>query len=84
MNATTATYIESNKQRYLDELFDLLRIPSVSADSNFKDDVRRAAEFVRDKLSAGGLDNAQLHETPGHPIVYAEKLIDPGLPTVLV
>jgi acetylornithine deacetylase/succinyl-diaminopimelate desuccinylase-like protein len=84
MNASTASYIESNKQRYLDELFELLRIPSVSADSKFKGDVRRAAEFVRAKLTAGGLDNAQLHETPGHPIVYAEKLLDPALPTVLI
>lgn len=78
------TYLEANKQRFLDELFDLLRIPSVSADSQFKGDVRRAAEFVRDKLTAAGLDKAQLYETPGHPVVYAEKLIDPAKPTVLV
>jgi acetylornithine deacetylase/succinyl-diaminopimelate desuccinylase-like protein len=84
MAPETASYIETNKQRYLDELFDWLRIPSVSADSKFKDDVRRAAEFVRDKLTAAGVDNAQLHETPGHPIVYGEKLIDPALPTVLI
>ena len=84
MTPETASYIDTNKQRYLDELFELLRIPSVSADSKFKDDVRRAAEFVCDKLTAAGLDNAQLHETPGHPIVYGEKLIDPALPTVLI
>ncbi|GAB3784982.1 dipeptidase [Spirosoma horti] len=78
------TYLEANKQRFLDELLELLRIPSVSADSNFKGDVRRAAEFVKEKLQAAGLDNAQLFETPGHPIVYAEKLIDPAKPTVLV
>jgi len=84
MNPETASYIENNKQRYLDELFDLLRIPSVSADSKFKDDVRRAAEFVRDKLTAAGVDRAQLFETPGHPVVYGEKLIDPSLPTVLI
>ena len=78
------TYLEANKQRFLDELLELLRIPSVSADSTFKGDVRRAAEFVKDKLQAAGLDNAQLFETPGHPIVYAEKLIDPAKPTVLV
>lgn len=78
------TYLDENKQRFLDELFDLLRIPSVSADSAFKGDVRRAAEFVRDKLTAAGLDQAALHETPGHPIVYAEKLVDPARPTVLV
>lgn len=78
------TYLEENKQRFLDELLELLRIPSVSADSSFKGDVRRAAEFVRDKLTAAGLDKAVLHETPGHPIVYAEKMVDPARPTVLV
>lgn len=78
------TYFESNKQRFLDELLELLRIPSVSADSSFKDDVRRAAEFVKNKLAEAGLDKAQLVETPGHPVVYAEKIIDPARPTVLV
>ena len=77
-------YLETNKQRFLDELLELLRIPSVSADSSFKGDVRRAAEFVRDKLTAAGLDNATLYETPGHPIVYAEKFVDAARPTVLV
>jgi acetylornithine deacetylase/succinyl-diaminopimelate desuccinylase-like protein len=77
-------YIESNKQRFLDELFDLLRIPSVSADSTKKNDVRKAAEFIKEKLVAAGVDKAELCETPGHPIVYAEKIIGPSLPTVLV
>ena len=77
-------YLETNKQRFLDELFDLLRIPSVSADSKFKGDMRQAAEFVRDKLTAAGLDNAKLYETPGHPVVYAEKIVDSTKPTVLV
>ena len=77
-------YLETNKQRFLDELLELLRIPSVSADSTFKGDVRRAAEFVRDKLTAAGLDNATLYETPGHPVVYAEKFVDAAKPTVLV
>ncbi|QDK82912.1 dipeptidase [Spirosoma sp. KCTC 42546] len=77
-------YLETNKQRFLDELLDLLRIPSVSADSAFKGDVRRAAEFVRDKLTAAGLDKATLYETPGHPVVYAEKIVDANRPTVLV
>ncbi|WP_461097008.1 dipeptidase [Spirosoma luteolum] len=78
------TYLDDNKQRFLGELLELLRIPSVSADSAFSGDVRRAAEFVRDKLSAAGLDKAQLFETAGHPIVYAEKIVDPARPTVLV
>ncbi|MGA0557098.1 dipeptidase [Larkinella sp. VNQ87] len=79
-----STYLTEHKDRFLNELFDLLRIPSVSADSNFKPDMRRAAEFVRDKLTAAGLDKAALHETAGHPVVYAEKILDESLPTVLV
>jgi acetylornithine deacetylase/succinyl-diaminopimelate desuccinylase-like protein len=78
------SYLETNKQRFLDELLELLRIPSVSADSTFKGDVRRAAEYVKDKLTAAGLDKAQLYETPGHPVVYAEKIVDKTKPTVLV
>jgi len=77
-------YLNANKERFLNELFDLLRIPSVSADPTFAGDVRRCAEAVRDSLTAAGLDRAELCETPGHPIVYAEKLVDPSLPTVLV
>jgi acetylornithine deacetylase/succinyl-diaminopimelate desuccinylase-like protein len=77
-------YIHSNQQRYLDELFDLLRIPSVSADSRHNGDVRKAAEFLADKLKAAGVDGVEICETPGHPIVYAHKTIDPKLPTVLV
>ncbi|WP_234736183.1 dipeptidase [Tellurirhabdus bombi] len=78
------TYLEQNKERFLNELLELLRIPSVSADPKFKDDVRRTAELVREKLTAAGLDSAELCETAGHPIVYAEKIIDASLPTVLV
>jgi acetylornithine deacetylase/succinyl-diaminopimelate desuccinylase-like protein len=77
-------YIDSNQQRFLDELFDLLRIPSVSADSRHKGDVRKAAEYVKEKLVAAGVDKAELCETAGHPIVYAEKILDPKLPTVVV
>ncbi|WP_460634454.1 dipeptidase [Larkinella harenae] len=79
-----STYLADHKERFLNELFDLLRIPSVSADSKFKPDMRRAAEFVKDKLAAAGLDKAEVCETEGHPVVYAEKLIDDALPTVLV
>lgn len=77
-------YIEKNRDRFLNELLDLIRIPSVSADSKFKNDMRRAAEFVRDRISEAGADRVEIYETPGHPIVYGEKLIDPSLPTVLV
>lgn len=77
-------YIQSNQQRFLDELFDLLRIPSVSADSRNKADVRRAAEYIVQKLKDAGADAVQLCETKGHPIVYGEKIINASLPTVLV
>lgn len=77
-------YLQQHKDRFLDELLDLLRIPSVSADSTKKEDVRRAAEYVRESLEKAGTDRAELHETAGHPIVYGEKTVDPALPTVLV
>lgn len=77
-------YIQDKKDVFLNELIELLKIPSISADSNFKNDVRKAAEWVVNKLNAIGLDKVQLFETPGHPIVYGEKFIDANLPTVLV
>ncbi len=77
-------YIEQNKQRFLDELFALLRIPSISADSAYAGDVKKAAEFVADRMREAGADNVEICATPGHPIVYGEKMIDPKLPTVLV
>ena len=77
-------YIEQNKQRFLDELFALLRIPSVSADSAYNGDVAKAAEFVAQSMRDAGADNVEVCKTPGHPIVYGEKIIDPKLPTVLV
>ncbi|MEO9964690.1 MAG: dipeptidase [Reichenbachiella sp.] len=77
-------YILSNKQRYLDELFELLRIPSVSADKKFSGDIRKAAEFIRDKFNEAGVDSVEIHETDGNPVVYAEKILDKTLPTVLV
>jgi acetylornithine deacetylase/succinyl-diaminopimelate desuccinylase-like protein len=77
-------YINKNQDRFLAELFELLRIPSISADSKRSTDVRKAAEYLLEKLSAAGVDKVELCETPGHPIVYGEKIIDPSLPTVLV
>lgn len=78
------TYIEENKQRFLDELFDLLRFPSVSADPVYKDDVKKTAEFVAQKLRDAGADKVEICPTAGHPIVYGEKIIDQDRPTVLV
>jgi acetylornithine deacetylase/succinyl-diaminopimelate desuccinylase-like protein len=77
-------YIEQNQERFLNELLNLLRIPSVSADPAFKEDTRKAAEYVKDSILKAGADKVQLFETPGHPIVYGEKILDPALPTVLV
>jgi acetylornithine deacetylase/succinyl-diaminopimelate desuccinylase-like protein len=77
-------YQDQNKDRFLDELLDLLRIPSVSADSKYKNDVKRCADAVKEHMLKAGCDNAEICPTSGHPIVYGEKIIDPKLPTILV
>jgi acetylornithine deacetylase/succinyl-diaminopimelate desuccinylase-like protein len=79
----TTQYLEANKQRFLDELLDLLRIPSVSADSARNEDTFRCAEAVKSALLAAGCTHAEICKTKGHPIVYAERMVDPKLPTVL-
>lgn len=84
MSSAIKQYIEENKERFIEELLELLRIPSVSADSKFKNDVLHAAEFVKEKLLAAGVDHAEVIPTNGHPVVYAEKLLNPDLPTILV
>ncbi|HNP47782.1 MAG TPA: dipeptidase [Bacteroidia bacterium] len=81
---TIKEYINTNEKRFLDELFELLRIPSVSADSKYAKDVTRAAEFIKTKLLDAGADMAEVCPTKGHPIVYGEKIIDPKLPTIVV
>ncbi len=77
-------YLNQNKDRFLEELLALLRIPSISADSAYRADVARCAEAVKESLLNAGVDNAEICPTAGHPIVYAEKMIDASLPTVLV
>ncbi|MFT4061201.1 MAG: dipeptidase [Edaphocola sp.] len=77
-------YLEANKGRFLDELIDLLRIPSVSADSQYKQDVARCADAIKGYMVAAGAENVEVCPTAGNPIVYGEKIIDPALPTVLV
>lgn len=84
MAADIKSYIDQNQKRFLDELMELLRIPSVSADSKFKNDVLKAANYLKDALKKSGVDSVEICPTKGHPIVYAEKLVDPELPTVLV
>lgn len=77
-------YVEQNKQRFLDELFELLRFPSVSADPKYKTDVLRTADYVAQKLRDAGADKVEVCPTAGYPIVYGEKIMDASRPTVLV
>jgi acetylornithine deacetylase/succinyl-diaminopimelate desuccinylase-like protein len=77
-------YIEENKERYLDELFELIRIPSISSLSEHKQDMVKAAEKYKEHFLAAGCDKAVVMPTAGNPVVYAEKIIDPAKPTVLV
>jgi acetylornithine deacetylase/succinyl-diaminopimelate desuccinylase-like protein len=78
------SYINTNKDRFIDELIELLKIPSISADSAYKNDVIKTAEIVKISLEKAGCDLVEICETPGYPIVYGEKIIDKNLPTVLV
>src|SRR6187431_684963 len=77
-------YQEKNKERFLNEMLELLRIPSVSAKTEHKNDMRTCAELVKKRLLDAGSDKAEVMETAGHPVVYGEKMIDPSKPTVLV
>ena len=77
-------YIEANKDRFLEELFELIRIPSISAESEHKPDMLRCAEKWRELLLAAGADRAEVMPSAGNPVVYGEKIIDPAKPTVCV
>lgn len=81
---TITNYIGSNKERMLNELLELLRIPSISADTKYKDDVLKTAEAVKNRLVEAGADNVEICKTTGFPVVYAEKIIDKNKPTVVV
>lgn len=81
---TTTEYLAENKDRFLEELLELLRIPSVSARSENKEDMVDCADAVKEKLLAAGADKVTIYPTIGHPIVYGEKITDPSKPTVLV
>ena len=82
--AQIENYIEENKERFLEELFGLIRIPSVSSISAHKPDMYRAAEYWKQLLLKSGADHADVFETDGHPVTYGEKIIDPAKPTVLI
>lgn len=77
-------YINNNKERFLDELFELLKIESVSADSKFKEEVDKAANWIVEEFKKLKLDNVEKIKTKGHPIVFAEKILDKSYPTILV
>lgn len=77
-------YINANKERFLNELLDLLKIPSVSADPKYAADVKRTAEAVKQRLIEVGVDKVEVSPTKGYPVVYGEKIIDPKKPTVIV
>ena len=81
---TINQYIEQNKDRFLEELFGLLRIPSVSADKKYKSEIVNAANYLKERLVEAGADKVEVCPTAGNPIVYGEKLIGNNLPTVLV
>jgi len=74
----------SKKEKYLNELIDFLKIPSISADTNYKNSVRKAAEWLSNSISKTGCENVEIIETKGHPIVFGEKIIDEKLPTILI
>lgn len=84
MMQKTQDFIKKHDKRFLEELFDLLRIPSVSADPAHKGDVKKAALSVANSMKEAGAENVEVCETEGHPIVYGEKIIDANLPTILV
>ena len=77
-------YVEEHKDRFINELIELLKIPSISADSAYKNDVIKTAQAVKQSLLDAGCDVVEICETPGYPIVYGEKIVDSNLPTVLV
>ncbi|WP_282041548.1 dipeptidase [Winogradskyella flava] len=81
---TIQSYINENKDRFLNELIELLKIPSISADSAYKNDVLKTAEIIKTSLENAGCDHVEICETDGYPIVYGEKIINKDLPTVLV
>lgn len=77
-------YIEENKKRFLDELFEAIRIPSISSLKEHKGDMIKMAEHLKEVLLKAGVGKAEVMETAGNPVVYAEKIVDPNLPTVIV
>lgn len=82
--STITHYLSSNKERMLNELLDLLKLPSISADPKYKGDVLKTAEAIKQRLTEAGADKVEICPTDGYPVVYGEKIIDPSKPTVVV
>ncbi|RYZ59048.1 MAG: M20/M25/M40 family metallo-hydrolase, partial [Chitinophagaceae bacterium] len=80
MQTAWKDYQKQHEQRFLDEMLELLRIPSISAKSEHKDDMRKCAQLVQQRLLDSGCERAEVMETAGHPVVYGEKIIDPAKP----
>ncbi|RRO25110.1 dipeptidase [Flavobacteriaceae bacterium 14752] len=80
----TKTYVKQHQKRFINELIDLLKIPSISADSSYKDAMQKAAQMVADQLESAGCDRVKIFPTKGHSVVFGQKIIDPDLPTILV
>lgn len=81
---TVASYIDTHKDRFIDELFELLRLPSISANEKYSKSTQETAVLVKHRLEQAGCDTVEICETKGYPIVYGEKIIDAQLPTILV
>ena len=77
-------YIEQHKDRFINELIELLKIPSISADSSYKEDTFKTADAVKESLVKAGAENVEICPTKGYPVVYGEKIIDSSKPTILV
>src|SRR5258707_2405330 len=84
MSQVWKNYQEKNKERFLNEMLDLLRIPSISAKTEHKADMQKCAELVKQCLLDSGCDKAEVMATDGCPVVYGEKIFDKSKPTVLV
>jgi acetylornithine deacetylase/succinyl-diaminopimelate desuccinylase-like protein len=82
--STITQYLNSNKERMLNELLDLLKLPSISADPKYNGDVLKTAEAIKQRLTEAGADKVEICQTDGYPVVYGEKTIDPSKPTVVV
>jgi len=80
----TQEFIRNNRVRFLDELTELLKIPSISADSSYHNDIFNAAQFIATQLTLIGMDSVEIRKTKGNPIVYSQRIIDPSWPTILV